>query len=296
MSGIQAEASDENNKSTKDDSEDINNKSVVYPDTQNSDPNNIEDCIPVERDHQRNIIIRHSSRSNLSNNPSPSASATATTNAMSPTIISATNSPPLVKFKRQYSAMNAINDISFGAADEERLAQLLEKPSKRFSAFSPYYASQASPNQENESKHSNLNLRDDNYERHESTSRITREQRPGPTTLVTITTANTAISTPNNNNSNISTGFGSKSSSSNSSMEKMCSLKWSGYELQIVDRLSNLYQSPEFTDVTLSCEGHEIKAHKLILAMCSPFFWKMFQVKKIHYLFILIETIHYTYF
>jgi hypothetical protein len=60
--------------------------------------------------------------------------------------------------------------------------------------------------------------------------------------------------------------------------EPMCSLKWDDYEHEMVDCLTSLYKSEEWADVTLSCEGHTIKAHKVILAMCSPFFRKMFQV------------------
>ena len=31
----------------------------------------------------------------------------------------------------------------------------------------------------------------------------------------------------------------------------------------------------DFTDVTLACEDHSIKAHKVVLSTCSPFFKKL---------------------
>jgi len=50
------------------------------------------------------------------------------------------------------------------------------------------------------------------------------------------------------------------------------SLRWNNYSQHIVTALEDLRSDDEFTDVTLSCDGERLKAHKILLAACSTYF------------------------
>ena len=50
------------------------------------------------------------------------------------------------------------------------------------------------------------------------------------------------------------------------------------FQRNIVDALGNLKLDEDFVDVTLSCEGKTIKAHKVILSACSDYFRDVFRV------------------
>lgn len=57
-------------------------------------------------------------------------------------------------------------------------------------------------------------------------------------------------------------------------------LKWNNFEKHIVQSFTSIFQTEELTDVTLVPDtGEPIKAHKIILALSSPYFRKIFQVK-----------------
>ena len=57
-----------------------------------------------------------------------------------------------------------------------------------------------------------------------------------------------------------------------STSEKFC-LKWNDFQDNIHNAFVSLRKDIEFTDVTLACEdGHQVEAHKVILASSSPFF------------------------
>ena len=54
--------------------------------------------------------------------------------------------------------------------------------------------------------------------------------------------------------------------------EKLC-LQWNDFQDNVKSAFGNLKESTDFADVTLACEdGHQIEAHKVILAASSPFF------------------------
>lgn len=61
--------------------------------------------------------------------------------------------------------------------------------------------------------------------------------------------------------------------------ENMFSLKWNQYQSHWTSGLSQLLNDEfSMTDVTLGCEGQFLQAHKLALAVCSPFFKEYFKV------------------
>lgn len=62
------------------------------------------------------------------------------------------------------------------------------------------------------------------------------------------------------------------------SNEHFC-LKWNNFQTNIVSALCTLKCDEDFVDVTLSCEGRSIKAHKVILSACSDYFRDVFRVR-----------------
>jgi hypothetical protein len=55
-------------------------------------------------------------------------------------------------------------------------------------------------------------------------------------------------------------------------------LRWNNFQSNIVSVLDNLKEEGDLVDVTLVCEGHAVKAHKVILSACSPYFRNVFKV------------------
>lgn len=55
-------------------------------------------------------------------------------------------------------------------------------------------------------------------------------------------------------------------------------LKWNNYQSNMVSELDSLRCSEDLVDVTLSCEGHRLRAHKVILSACSSYFRSVFRV------------------
>ena len=57
--------------------------------------------------------------------------------------------------------------------------------------------------------------------------------------------------------------------------EKLC-LQWNDFQDNIKVAFGNLREDNDFADVTLACEdGQQVQAHKVILAVSSPFFQKL---------------------
>ncbi|GBP33661.1 Longitudinals lacking protein-like [Eumeta japonica] len=55
------------------------------------------------------------------------------------------------------------------------------------------------------------------------------------------------------------------------------SLKWNGYQHNILTNVKELFKDEGLSDVTLVCEGHSFKAHKVILSANSSVFRTIFQ-------------------
>ena len=66
------------------------------------------------------------------------------------------------------------------------------------------------------------------------------------------------------------------------SSEKFC-LRWNDFERNISGSFQELRNDKDFFDVTLACDDEQIKAHKVILAACSPFFRTLFRRNKHDY-------------
>jgi hypothetical protein len=53
--------------------------------------------------------------------------------------------------------------------------------------------------------------------------------------------------------------------------EQFC-LKWNDFQQCIKSTFQDLRDQPDFMDVTLSCDGEQVRAHKVILSACSVTF------------------------
>ncbi|XP_042888921.1 serine/arginine repetitive matrix protein 1-like isoform X7 [Penaeus japonicus] len=49
-------------------------------------------------------------------------------------------------------------------------------------------------------------------------------------------------------------------------------LRWNNYQSNLTQVFDQLLQAESFVDVTLSCEGNSVKAHRMVLSACSPYF------------------------
>ncbi|XP_039286432.1 protein bric-a-brac 1 isoform X3 [Nilaparvata lugens] len=77
-------------------------------------------------------------------------------------------------------------------------------------------------------------------------------------------------------------GGGSSSASSStaggggSGSPQLFCLRWNNYQSNLTNVFDQLLQSESFVDVTLACDGHSVKAHKVVLSACSPYFQALF--------------------
>lgn len=79
-------------------------------------------------------------------------------------------------------------------------------------------------------------------------------------------------SSPHPQSEKASNPDGTKSSKKD---QKFC-LKWNNYQTNLTNVFDQMLQSESFVDVTLVCDGHSIKAHKMVLSACSPYFQSLF--------------------
>ncbi|XP_044734335.1 protein bric-a-brac 1-like isoform X2 [Chrysoperla carnea] len=81
------------------------------------------------------------------------------------------------------------------------------------------------------------------------------------------------ISTSNNNNN--STNTNTNTNSTTTPPQHFC-LRWNNYQTNLTNVFDQLLQNESFVDVTLACDGHSVKAHKMVLSACSPYFQSLF--------------------
>lgn len=68
---------------------------------------------------------------------------------------------------------------------------------------------------------------------------------------------------------------GTKMQHNTGSPQQFC-LRWNNYQTNLTNVFDQLLQSESFVDVTLACDGHSVKAHKMVLSACSPYFQSLF--------------------
>lgn len=67
------------------------------------------------------------------------------------------------------------------------------------------------------------------------------------------------------------------------------SLRWDEFTSHFTSEFGSLRNDEQFVDVTLCCDDQFIKAHKVILSACSPYFKKILMVNALYldiYIFI----------
>ncbi|KAG5677008.1 hypothetical protein PVAND_006796 [Polypedilum vanderplanki] len=82
-----------------------------------------------------------------------------------------------------------------------------------------------------------------------------------------------SLNSSNNNNKNNNNNDSNNNSKNNS--QQFC-LRWNNYQTNLTCVFDQLLQSESFVDVTLACDGNQIKAHKIVLSACSPYFQSLF--------------------
>lgn len=72
-----------------------------------------------------------------------------------------------------------------------------------------------------------------------------------------------------------STSSSSSSAASGAGSPHLC-LRWNNYQSNLTSVFDQLLQNETFVDVTLAADGHAIKAHRMVLSACSPYFQHLF--------------------
>jgi hypothetical protein len=74
----------------------------------------------------------------------------------------------------------------------------------------------------------------------------------------------------------------SQTSSTTESQNSFVSVRYRSSQRDFHEHIAcgfaNLYATRDLTDVTISCEGKHFKAHKIVLALSSPYFRHIFKV------------------
>lgn len=71
------------------------------------------------------------------------------------------------------------------------------------------------------------------------------------------------------------------------------SLRWNDYLQHITKAFDNLRSDDNFVDVTLSCEGKRIHAHKMLLSACSTYFRDILKENPCQHPIIILKNVKY---
>lgn len=66
-------------------------------------------------------------------------------------------------------------------------------------------------------------------------------------------------------------------SMNDSNSQKYC-LRWNNFQSNFLSQFEALKDDEDFVDVTMSCSGQSMKAHKVVLSACSPYLKSIFKV------------------
>ncbi|XP_054291003.1 protein bric-a-brac 2-like isoform X2 [Macrosteles quadrilineatus] len=70
-------------------------------------------------------------------------------------------------------------------------------------------------------------------------------------------------------------------------------LRWNNFQTNFTSQFKALRVDEDFVDVTLACEGKRIKAHKLVLSACSPYFKELFKGNPCKHPIIFMQDVEY---
>lgn len=72
-------------------------------------------------------------------------------------------------------------------------------------------------------------------------------------------------------------------------------LRWNNYQSNLTNVFDQLLQNESFVDVTLACaDGHSVKAHKMVLSACSPYFQTLFFENPCKHPIVILKDIKWT--
>ena len=71
-------------------------------------------------------------------------------------------------------------------------------------------------------------------------------------------------------------------------------LRWNNHQSALVSVFDHLLQSEAFVDVTLAVEGLLLRAHKLVLSACSPYFQSVFASHPAKHPIIILKDVRYS--
>lgn len=115
----------------------------------------------------------------------------------------------------------------------------------------------------------------------DSVSTDQRQATPSPRLTVATGTSNISVShakpatTPPQLTSTQTSTSQSERNVTSTNPQQFC-LRWNNYQTNLTSVFDQLLQNESFVDVTLACDGNSIKAHKMVLSACSPYFQSLF--------------------
>lgn len=75
-------------------------------------------------------------------------------------------------------------------------------------------------------------------------------------------------------------------------VDQFC-LKWNNFQTSIITAFESLQSTEDLADVTLTCEGLNVKAHKIILSACSTYFRSVFKENPCPHPIVILKDILY---
>ncbi|GLV31918.1 modifier of mdg4 [Carabus blaptoides fortunei] len=72
------------------------------------------------------------------------------------------------------------------------------------------------------------------------------------------------------------------------------SLCWDNFHSNMSTGLSSLLKSEDLVDVTLAAEGRYLKAHKMVLSVCSPYFRELFQANPCQHPIVFLKDVSFS--
>lgn len=76
------------------------------------------------------------------------------------------------------------------------------------------------------------------------------------------------------------------------SQQQFC-LRWNNHQLNMLNVFDQLLQNESFVDVTLACDGLSLKAHKVVLSACSPYFQKLLLDNPCQHPIVILKDVNY---
>ncbi|GAB6033187.1 hypothetical protein CHUAL_012794 [Chamberlinius hualienensis] len=70
-------------------------------------------------------------------------------------------------------------------------------------------------------------------------------------------------------------------------------LRWNNHQSNLLNVFEDLLERETLVDVTLACEGLSLKAHKVVLSACSPFFQNLFADNPCKHPIVILKGINY---